>query len=61
VADLKALRKRLKKKATKSGATLDVGEDLADIDAMIQEHLATLDRHCGTTLKDMEGVEQQLS
>lgn len=52
VAQLKALKKRLKKMATKSTATVDVSEDLAGIEAKIQEHLATLDRHCGTTLKE---------
>jgi hypothetical protein len=54
VADLKRLKKKLRNKVAQSAGAFDADNDRVDIDAKIQQHLATLDCYCGTTLKDCD-------
>ena len=50
VTNLRSLKKKVRKKVAQCGGKLDVDRDLADIDAKIEQHEATLDCYCGTTL-----------
>jgi hypothetical protein len=50
IAELKSLKIKLRKRINRGEQDLDLGRDIEKIAGEIVDHLATLDRFCGTTL-----------
>jgi DNA-binding Lrp family transcriptional regulator len=54
IAELKKLKRKLRKRVTRDEHGQEVGRDIETIEGQIADRLATLDQLCGTTLAPLD-------